>query len=288
MGVKLSAAFTNTKDLKAPNYNGDLSMSQYTSLKVETRGARLNITINRPDALNALNSAVLEELEESLLEDFDANTHRAVVIEGAGEKAFVAGADISEMQDMTAEEAYQFSQLGQSIGNIIATLPAVVIAKVRGFALGGGCELAMACDLIVAAKSAKFGQPEVNLGLIAGFGGTQRLVKRVGPHVALDMLLTGRSRVLNAEEAFHLGLASRVVDDEKLDAEVDKIVDSLKKTGPSAVADTKRLVRDAQHMSLDAGLSAEAAAFALCFSRPESQEGIKAFLEKRTPKFDEE
>lgn len=263
-------------------------MSQYTTLKVESKGHRLHIAINRPDALNALNSSVLEELEEALLEDFDATIHRAIVIEGAGEKAFVAGADIAEMQSMSADDAYQFSQLGQSIGNIIATLPAVVIAKVRGFALGGGCELAMACDLVIAAKSSKFGQPEVNLGLIAGFGGTQRLVKRVGPHVALDMLLTGRGRVLTGDEAFQLGLVSRVVDDEKLDAEVEKIVEALKKTGPQAVADTKRLVRDAQHMSLDAGLSSEAAAFALCFSRDESREGIKAFLEKRTPKFDEE
>jgi enoyl-CoA hydratase len=263
-------------------------MTTYSTLKVESRGPRLNIIINRPDALNALNCSVLEELEEALLEDFDANAHRAIVIEGAGEKAFVAGADISEMKEMTSEEAHQFAQLGQSIGNIIATLPSVVIAKVRGFALGGGCELAMACDLVVASKSAKFGQPEVNLGLIAGFGGTQRLVKRVGPHVALDMLLTGRGRVLSGDDAFHLGLVSRVVDDDKLDAEIDKMVDSLGKTGPSAVADTKRLVRDAQHMSLDAGLSAEAAAFALCFSRDESREGIAAFLEKRTPKFDAE
>ena len=263
-------------------------MSQYTSLKVESKGTRLTITINRPDAMNALNETVLEELEESLLEDFDANLHRAVVIEGAGEKAFVAGADISGMKEMNPEHAHEFAQLGQSIGNIIATLPAVVIAKVRGYALGGGCELAMACDLVVAGRSAKFGQPEVNLGLIAGFGGTQRLVHRVGMHVALDMLLTGRGRVISGEEAFHLGLASRVVDDDKLDSEIEKICDSLTKTGPTAVAETKRLVRDAQHMGLDAGLAAEASAFALCFSRKESKEGIEAFLAKRTPKFDQE
>ena len=260
-------------------------MTQYSVIKVESRGARLNIMINRPDAMNALNEDVLEELEEALLEDFDANVHRAIVIEGSGEKAFVAGADIAEMKEMQPDHAHEFAQLGQSIGNIIATLPAVVIAKVRGFALGGGCELAMSCDLVVAAKSAKFGQPEVNLGLIAGFGGTQRLVQRVGPHVALDMLLTGRGRVISGEEAFQLGLASRVVDDEKLESEIEKIVDALTKTGPAAVAETKRLVRDAQHMSLDAGLAAEASAFALCFSRTESKEGIEAFLAKRTPKF---
>jgi enoyl-CoA hydratase len=192
------------------------------------------------------------------------------------------------MKSMTPEDAMEFAQLGQSVGNIIGTLPCVTIAKVRGFALGGGCELAMACDMIVAGKSARFGQPEVNLGLVAGFGGTQRLVKRVGIHLAMDMLLTGRGRMLTGDEAFNTGLASRVVDDDKLDAEIDKIVDALTKTGPAAVAETKRLIRDAQHMSLDAGLAAEAAAFALCFARNESKEGIDAFLSKRTPKFQQD
>jgi enoyl-CoA hydratase len=263
-------------------------MSQYTHIKVTTKGPRLTVTINRPDALNALNIEVLEEIEEALLEDFDADEHRAIIFEGAGEKAFVAGADIAGMKSMTPEDAIEFAQLGQSVGNIIGTLPCVTIAKVRGFALGGGCELAMACDLIVAGKSARFGQPEVNLGLVAGFGGTQRLVKRVGLHLAMDMLLTGRGRTLTGEEAFQVGLASRVVDDDKLDAEIDKIVDALVKTGPMAVAETKRLVRDAQHMSLDAGLGAEAAAFALCFARGESKEGIDAFLAKRSPKFQQD
>ena len=260
-------------------------MSQYTTIKVTSKGPRLTITINRPDAMNALNETVLDELEEALLEDFDADEHRVIVFEGAGEKAFVAGADISAMKEMKPDDAHDFASLGQSITSIIETLPVVTVAKVRGFALGGGCELAMACDLVVAGKSAKFGQPEVNLGIIAGFGGTQRLVKRVGLHVALDMLLTGRGRMISGDEAFQLGLASRVVEDDKLDAEIDKIVDAITKTGPQAVAETKRLVRDAQNMSLDAGLSAEASAFALCFSREESKEGIEAFLAKRTPNF---
>jgi enoyl-CoA hydratase len=260
-------------------------MSQYTTIKVTSKGPRLTITINRPDAMNALNETVLDEIEEALLEDFDADEHRVIVFEGAGEKAFVAGADISGMKEMRPDDAHEFASLGQSITSIIETLPVVTIAKVRGFALGGGCELAMACDLVIAGKSAKFGQPEVNLGIIAGFGGTQRLVKRVGLHVALDMLLTGRGRMLSGDEAFQLGLASRVIDDDKLDTEIDKIVDAITKTGPQAVADTKRLVREAQHMSLDAGLSAEASAFALCFAREESKEGIEAFLAKRAPKF---
>jgi enoyl-CoA hydratase len=263
-------------------------MSQYKTIKVTEGKARLTITINRPEALNALNIEVLEDIEEALLEEFDAEAHRAIVIEGSGDKAFVAGADIASMKSMNPEDAMEFAQLGQSVGNIIGTLPCVTIAKVKGFALGGGCELAMACDLIVAAKSAKFGQPEVNLGLIAGFGGTQRLVKRVGIHLAMDMLLTGKGRMLTGEEAYQTGLASRVVDDDKLDAEIDKIVDSLTKAGPAAVAETKRLIRDAQHMTLDAGLAAEASAFALCFARNESKEGIEAFLSKRNPNFQQE
>ena len=200
-------------------------MSNYSTIKVTSKGARLTITINRPDAMNALNETVLEDIEEALLEELDADEHRAVVIEGAGDKAFVAGADIASMKDMSPDDAHDFAQVGQSIGNILASLPIVTIAKVKGFALGGGCELAMACDLIIAGKSARFGQPEVNLGLIAGFGGTQRLVKRVGLHVALDMLLTGRGRTLSGDEAFQVGLASRVVEDDKLDAEIDKIID---------------------------------------------------------------
>lgn len=260
-------------------------MTNYSTLKVTSKGPRLTITINRPDALNALNETVLEEIEEVLLEDLNPDEHRVIVFEGAGEKAFVAGADIAGMKEMKPEDALEFAQMGQSVGNIIASLPIVTIAKVRGFALGGGCELAMACDMVIASKSAKFGQPEVNLGLVAGFGGTQRLVKRVGLHVAMDMLLTGRGRTISGDEAFQLGLASRVVEDDKLEAEIDKIVDAITKTGPMAVAETKRLVRDAQHMSLDAGLAAEATAFALCFARDESKEGIEAFLAKRSPKF---
>jgi enoyl-CoA hydratase len=171
-----------------------------------------------------------------------------IVFEGAGEKAFVAGADIAAMKEMKADDAHEFAQLGQSITSIIETLPVVTIAKVKGFALGGGCELAMACDLIIAGKSAKFGQPEVNLGLVAGFGGTQRLVKRVGLPVALDMLLTGRGRTISGDEAFQLGLASRVVEDDKLDAEIDKIVDAISKTGPYAVAETRDFPLRPQHL----------------------------------------
>jgi enoyl-CoA hydratase len=258
---------------------------QYEFIKVKSSGPRITITINRPDALNALNPDLLEELEEALLEDVDPIEHRVVVLEGEGTKAFVAGADISEMLNMNPEDALEFAQLGQSITAIMESLPQVVVAKVRGFALGGGCELAMACDLVIAGRSAKFGQPEVNLGIIAGFGGTQRLARRVGLPLALDMLLTGRGRMITGEEAFQVGLASRVVDDDKLDSEIDKIVDAIVKAGPFAVEATKRLARDSLQTPLESGLSSEANAFALCFAREESKEGIGAFLAKRTPNF---
>lgn len=254
-------------------------------IRMSSKGPKLTITINRPEALNALNIDVLEELEDALMDEVDPIEHRVVVLEGAGDKAFVAGADIAGMKEMTAEEALEFAHLGQSVTAILESLPQVVVAKVKGFALGGGCELAMACDLVVASKSARFGQPEVNLGLIPGFGGTQRLARRVGLPLALDMVLTGRGRTLTGEEAFQVGLASRVVDDDKLDAEIDKIVDAVVKAGPAAIASTKRLTRDSLHVPLDIGLNSEASAFALCFAREESREGMGAFLAKRPPNF---
>jgi enoyl-CoA hydratase len=257
----------------------------YETIIVTSKGPRLTIRINRPEALNALNIDVLEEIEDALLEELDPEEHRVVVLEGAGDKAFVAGADIGAMQSMSPDEALGFAQLGQSLTAIMESLPQVVIAKVRGFALGGGCELAMACDLVIAGKSARFGQPEVNLGIIPGFGGTQRLARRVGLPLALDMVLTGRGRMITGEEAFQVGLASRVVDDDKLDQEIDKIVEAIVKTGPAAVEATKRLTRESLSTPLDIGLGGEASAFALCFARSESKEGISAFLAKKAPNF---
>ena len=261
---------------------------QYKYIRVKSAGPRVTITIHRPEAMNALNEDVLDELEEALVEDVDPVEHRVLVLEGAGGKAFVAGADITAMKDMTPRDAYYFAQQGQSVTALLEALPMVVIAKVQGFALGGGCELAMGCDIIVAGKSAKFGQPEVNLGLIPGFGGTQRLIRRVGLPVAMDMLLTGRGRTLSGDEAFQLGLVSRVVEDDKLDAEIDKMVDAIVKTGPSAVAATKRLAQDALQVPLEIGLNNEANMFSLCFTRKESKEGMEAFVAKKTPKFQHE
>ena len=210
---------------------------------------------------------------------------RVIVFAGAGEKAFVAGADIGGMGDMNPESALAYAQKGQMLSKALETLPQITIAKVKGFALGGGCELAMACDIIIAGKSAKFGQPEVNLGIIPGFGGTQRLAKRVGLPVALDMICTGRGRMLSGDEAYSLGLVSRVVEDDKLDLEVESAIKAILKAGPRAVSEAKRLTRESYQMTLESGLNSEASAFGNCFARPEASEGIRAFLEKRPAKF---
>lgn len=265
----------------------DQNSQEYKNLIVKMDGSVCRITINRPKALNALNAEVLEELESVIFGQMDPLATRVLVIEGGGDRAFVAGADITAMQTMNPADAREFARHGQMLTKALETLTQVTIAKVQGFALGGGCELAMACDIIVAAKNARFGQPEVNLGIIPGFGGTQRLVRRVGMHVAMDMLLCGKSRTLTGEEAHKLGLVSRVVDDDKLEEEVGKVIRGVLSAGPRAVAETKRLARDSYSMSLDAGLNAEANAFAACFADAEAQEGITAFVEKRAPEFSE-
>lgn len=264
---------------------GFIAMSDTRGLNVRFDGPVCRLTLDRPKALNALNLELLEALEQALVSEELSNLERcrAIVLEGAGDRAFVAGADIAAMQAMGPAEARDMARLGQRVTRLLETLPQVTIAKVQGFAFGGGCELAMACDIIVAAKSAKFGQPEVNLGLVPGFGGTQRLVRRVGLHVALDLLLCGRARTLSGSEAQALGLASRVVDDDKLEDEVQKVLRGVLSAAPLAIAETKRLTRDAYQMSLDAGLSAEAAVFGTLFDGAEAQEGIQAFLEKKNP-----
>jgi len=253
------------------------------TLLVEAKAAVLQITINRPDALNALNHQVLTELTAVFSAAAAALEVRAIVLQGAGEKAFVAGADVKQMSAMTPAQSLEFARLGQGLTMLMAALPQPIIAKVQGFALGSGCELAMACDLVVASTRAKFGQPEVGLGLIAGFGGTQRLVRRVGLTLGLDILCAGRN--LSGEEAAAAGLVARVVPPEELDGEVNKVLKGILRAAPHAVAESKRLARQAYDMTLAAGLSAEATAFAACFSGAEAREGMQAFVEKRSASF---
>ncbi|RZA18300.1 MAG: hypothetical protein EOP10_21290 [Proteobacteria bacterium] len=255
----------------------------YETLLVSRDNNVATVTINRPDVLNALNQTVLRELTHFIHDAEATKDLRALVITGAGDRSFVAGADIASMKTLTPVQALKFARLGQDLTTALEEQPYMVIARVNGFALGGGCELAMSCDIVVAADSALFGQPETDLGLIPGFGGTQRLAKRVGLPLAMEMLCAGRK--VSGTEAFQLGLASTVVPLAELDAAVAKVVKGILKGAPHAIAETKKLARSSLEHPLASGLSSEASAFATCFAGEESKEGIQAFLEKRKANF---
>lgn len=260
-----------------------MSFSSFETLLVSREAAVGTVTINRPQVLNALNQQVLEEFHRLLdLSDFTQGL-RALVICGAGEKAFVAGADIAAMRNLTPLEALTFGKLGQSLTQRLESAPFVTIAKVQGYAFGGGCELAMACDVLIASEKALFAQPEVDLGLIAGFGGTQRLARRIGLPLALEVLCAGRK--LNGREAYQCGLASQVTAPDALDAYLASLLKNIVKAAPRAVAESKRLARASLEVGLEHGLSAEANAFATCFAGKEAAEGLSAFLEKRPAAF---
>ncbi len=240
------------------------------------------ITIRRAAALNAINQAVLEELDATLEELEHDATLRAAVLTGEGDKAFVAGADIAAMKELSAVQAERFAGRGQAVLNRIAALPVPVIAAVQGFALGGGCELAMACDLIFASAEAQFGQPEVQLGVIPGFGGTQRLLRRVGLSNALDLCLSGRR--IDAMEALRMGLVSRVVEGDVREA-AREAAEKITRLGPTAVRLCKRAIHENADTSLDSAQAAERTLFGLCFSTADQREGMAAFLEKRPAVF---
>ncbi len=253
------------------------------NLLIDKKNGYWDVTINRPKVLNALNPSVIAELTDVVAAARKDVALRALVLRGAGDKAFVAGADIAAMREMAPEQALMFGRKGQELTLALEDAPFITIAVVQGFALGGGCELAMACDVVIASTAAKFGQPETDLGLIAGFGGTQRLVKRVGMPVAMDMLCCGRK--INGTEAFQLGLAARVAAPEQLEAEVESTLKGILRAAPGANSETKRLIHDAMEMPLRAGLAAEATGFATRFAGTEAKEGISAFLEKRKAQF---
>lgn len=244
-------------------------------------GAVAVLTFNRPEALNAINQDVLQDLETALVKlEADAEL-RAVVLMGAGDKAFVAGADIAFMRDLSPVDAQRFAARGQALLDRLSALPVPVVAAVHGFALGGGCEIAMACDLIFAGPKARFGQPEVALGVVPGFGGSQRLVRRVGRSVALDLCLTGRH--VRAEEALRIGLVSRIEEDVQQAA-----LDAAQQMGalaPVALKLCKQLIHDHADGDVAAGQSAEQVAFGLCFATEDQHEGMTAFLEKRAAAF---
>lgn len=256
---------------------------QFENLLYQIEDGIAMITLNRPKALNALNSALLSELSEVLDQVAKDESVKVLILTGAGEKAFVAGADIAEMKEKTPLEAREFSRLGNAIFLKLENLPQPTLAAVNGFALGGGCELAMACDMRVVSTTAKFGQPEVNLGIIAGFGGTQRLPRLVGPGIAKELLMT--ADMINAERAHQIGLANHVVEPSELLAKAKEIADKIKSKGQLAVQYSKQLVNEGINMDLERALSLEAESFGTLFGTQDRMEGMTAFLEKRPVNF---
>jgi enoyl-CoA hydratase len=258
-------------------------MSARETVLLEKNGPIATITLNRPDKLNALNELLLRELDEILDElKNDASIH-AAVLTGAGEKAFAAGADIASMQSLTSAEAYRFAQIGHAVGNAIENAHFPVIAAVNGFALGGGCELALSCDFIYASDKAKFGQPEVNLGVIPGFGGTQRLARRVGIGRARELCYTGD--MIGAEEALRSGLANAVVPHAELLNKAHETAKKIASKGPLAIAHAKRVLFRGADVPLQVANELEVQAFAALFDSADQKEGMTAFLGKRAAAF---
>jgi enoyl-CoA hydratase len=247
----------------------------------EADGAIAQLTINRPQALNALNRKTLTEIGEAIA--MIGADVRALIITGAGDRAFVAGADIAEMQSLTPEEATRMSRLGQEVFSSIEALPIPAIAAVNGFALGGGCELAMACDLIYASSRARFGQPEVKLAVIPGFGGTQRLSRLVGPQLARELIYTGR--IIDAECAHRIGLVAGVFEPTELLEACRSTALEIAKAGPLAVAAAKQAILRGADVPLSQALEMEAKAFGELFGSRDQSEGMAAFVEKRKAVF---
>lgn len=238
------------------------------------------ITLNRPSQLNALSIGLLKELE-SVFGDLLTQDVRVVVVTGAGEKAFAAGADIAEMKDLDPSGARAYSEFGNSVFRKIEQYPVPVIAAVNGYALGGGFELALACDLIIAAENAAFAFPEVSLGITPGFGGTQRLARLIGQGHAKDLMYTARR--ISAQEALQLGIAARLVDKTGFMDQVMAYADSIARNAPIAVAAVKRAANRGSLCDLDTGLAIEAAAFASCFDSEDQKSAMTAFLAKQKP-----
>ncbi|HKG20466.1 MAG TPA: enoyl-CoA hydratase-related protein [Blastocatellia bacterium] len=249
---------------------------------IEKRGRVAIVTVNRPDKLNALNTQTRYDILAAFDELQADDEVRVVVLTGAGEKAFIAGADISEFAGMTAVRQRDVMR-GRRAFDAMEDFPKPVIAMINGFALGGGCELAMACDIRIASTRAKLGQPEIKLGIIPGGGGTQRLTRLIGEGKAMELTLTGD--MISAEEAERLGLVNHVVPPEELEVKTMELANKIAEMSPVALAMAKQAVKNAARLDLRAGLDAEVDLFALCFSSEDKEEGVRAFLEKRKPEF---
>jgi len=246
-------------------------------------GALALVTLNRPDKLNALSLELLTTLEAEIAKLYADPSISCVILTGAGDKAFAAGADIGAMLEMGTEQARAFSELGHRVCSRIEKAPFPVIGAVNGFALGGGCEIALACDFLYASDKAKLGQPEVNLGVIPGFGGTQRLARRIGIARARELCYTGDT--INAEEALRIGLVNAVVPHAELAAKVKDVASKIASKGRIAVAQCKRVLFSGEDVPLDVANAIETQAFAMLFGTNDRAEGMKAFLEKRKAAF---
>ena len=242
------------------------------------------VTINRPKALNALNSQVLEEIEATF-KAIDVDAVRAVILTGAGEKSFVAGADIGEMSALTKAEGEAFGKKGNDVFRMIETFPIPVIAAVNGFALGGGCEISMSCDIRICSENAVFGQPEVGLGITPGFGGTQRLARLVGPGMAKQMIYTARN--IKADEAYRIGLVNAVYPQEELMAAAKKMAAGIAKNAPIAVRACKKAINDGLEADMDAAIVIEEKLFGSCFETEDQKYGMAFFLDKNKEKVKE-
>ena len=255
----------------------------YRNLLIEDRGAVRRIVINRPDKLNALNHDTIRELHAAFAQAGADESVRVLVLAGSGEKAFVAGADIGELATLSPLQALAFAREGQAMMLGVERLGKPVIARIQGFALGGGLELAMCCHLRIASDKARVGQPEINLGLIPGFGGTQRLLRLAGRAAAIEMCVTGAP--IDAARAQALGILNRVVAPDRLDAEIDALAQQLAASAPHALRGVLEAILVGGELGIEAGLDYEAQAFGLCFSTHDMREGASAFLERRKPVF---
>lgn len=253
----------------------------YQTLLTSLENGIFTITINRPDKLNAINKTVMEELRLVVDEIYNNPAIRSAIITGAGPKAFIAGADITEFMGLSKEEGMAISKKGHDIFFAIERSPKPIVAAINGFALGGGCELALSCHFMIAAENAKFGQPEVNLGLIPGYGGTQRLVQLAGKNRAMELLMTGRT--ISAQEALSMGIVNEVVPAENLITRVTEILTVINAKAPVALAKVIDCVNHFDHSK--AGYDHEITQFGECFATDDMKEGVTAFLEKRKADF---
>ena len=255
----------------------------FENIVLEKRNAIAYVTVNRPKVLNALNMATMEELRAAFHDIKNDKNIRVVLFTGSGEKAFIAGADIGELAKHDAVSGKEYTHRGQSVLNLIENLGKPVIACINGFALGGGCEIAMACTMRLASENAKLGQPEVKLGIIPGYGGTQRLPRLVGKGRALQLILSGE--IIDAQEAYRIGLVNEVVPGANLIARVEALLNQIISNAPVGVRYSIEAVNKGLDTSLAGGLSLEASLFAICAATEDKKEGTSAFLGKRAAKF---